>query len=89
MNTKIVTALSMLLLGCEAAPVSSAATNNPEVAVGLLFEHEGCRVYRFRDSGQLHYYAVCEGARPTFAMSKVYCGKGCVRDDSIPTEPMP
>lgn len=47
------------LVGCEADPVSTKQTNNPQVAVSLLFENDGCKVYRFSDNGEPHYYAHC------------------------------
>jgi hypothetical protein len=29
--------------------------------IDLLFEHEGCKVYRFRDNGEYIYYSTCQG----------------------------
>jgi hypothetical protein len=54
------------LSACDAAPVSTAQTNNAEVPVALLFEHEGVRVYRFYDGGRNHYYAVPTDGRGAF-----------------------
>ena len=58
MNIRLQTAITfvaalwllMLLVGCEADPVSRVqSSNNKNITVDSLFEHEGCRVYRFDD----------------------------------------
>jgi len=49
----------LLAVGCGNRPVSKTATNNPTMPVDLLFNHDGCNVYRFSDGGEYHYYAVC------------------------------
>lgn len=53
---------ALLLTACYKDPVSSSSTNNPSVTVALLFEHEGCRVYRFSDAGRAHYYVKCSNS---------------------------
>ena len=35
--------------------------NNNTYNVEYLFEHEGCKVYRFRDRGQYVYFTNCKG----------------------------
>lgn len=59
-------AVAMLLLACDyAKPIEVRQTNNSDVNVELLFEHDGCKVYRFvtfsRDC--YHYFAKCPGAQ--------------------------
>ena len=66
MTSRRLFALSMLLLAfanCTiTAPISSTpAKNNPGYDVEYLFEHDGCRVYRFRDSGNWVYFTNCRG----------------------------
>jgi len=36
--------------------------NNPTYEVAYLFEHDGCKVYRFRDSGNYVYFTNCNGS---------------------------
>lgn len=69
--------LTVLLLGCENDPVSVNSTTNPDVPVALLFENEGCKVYRFNDSGRNHYYANCEYSSSVMETQTEHCGKGC------------
>ena len=38
-----------------------AADNNNTYRVEYLFEHEGCKVYRFYDYGRYIYYTNCNG----------------------------
>lgn len=52
----IVLIAALALVGCVETPVSTNKTNNQSVPVSLLFEHEGCKVFRFQDGGRYHYY---------------------------------
>lgn len=45
--------------GCEHDPVSTTVTNNASVPVSLLFEHDGCKVFRFEDGGRNRYFVKC------------------------------
>jgi hypothetical protein len=38
-----------------------APHNNPAYQVEYLFEHDGCKVYRFRDDGHYVYFTNCKG----------------------------
>lgn len=58
-----------LLLGFGVAscitgvPISkNPPENNPTYQVEFLFEHEGCKVYRFWDYGNYVYFTNCEGS---------------------------
>jgi Domain of unknown function (DUF4884) len=43
-------------------PISkNKAANNKDYEVAFLFEHDGCKVYRFEDGGQLIYFTSCNG----------------------------
>lgn len=53
--------LCLFLLGCEKDPVGNSKTNNPDVTVSLLFEHDGVKVYRFYDNGMPIYYTDARG----------------------------
>jgi hypothetical protein len=76
----------LMLVGCTADPVSSTKTNNKNITVDFLFEHEGCKVYRFDDgSGQTVYYANC-GPQSTSETSWQHsCGKNCTKHETVPT----
>ncbi len=37
------------------------ADNNRTYTVEYLFEHDGCKVYRFRDNGNYIYFSNCNG----------------------------
>jgi hypothetical protein len=86
--------IAVPLGGCyfPATPVSTAATNNPDVDVEELVTHDGCTVYRFRDR-IYHYYVRCRDGAPgapgptraTSTSSPVSCGKTCVRSEEIET----
>lgn len=77
---KKVFALVLLLLvtSCAVDPVSTEYSDNPKVQVSLLFTHEGCKVYRFYDSGRHHYYTDCGET-----MSTQSCGKSCTQQENI------
>src|SRR5262245_43178828 len=80
--------LSLLFLlacaGCVAEPIGTAATNNAGIPVDLMFEHDGCRVYRFRDVGY-HYFARCDGAGHNASVLPDRCGKNSQECGSVPT----
>lgn len=58
----------LFLTGCgkEVVHTTHASTPAPESAttvdpapITLLFENDGCKVYRFVDNGGYHYYSDC------------------------------
>lgn len=56
---------SMMLLMQACAieqPLSiNSADNNRTYTVEYLFEHDGCKLYRFRDNGNYVYFSNCNG----------------------------
>lgn len=69
-------AVAFSLSGCGKDPVATSSTNNPNVSVSLMFEHDGCKVYRFVDDGRYVYYSNCRGTTQSF--KEETCGKGCI-----------
>jgi hypothetical protein len=51
--------LCLSMAGCESPPIQTDKTNNQNFVVEFLFEHDGCRIYRFQDDGRNIYYAHC------------------------------
>ncbi len=81
--------VAMLATGCMPADaISKHATNNPNVDVELLFSHDGCDVFRFRDPGY-HYYVRCQNASVQQTNQNISCGKNCVTDEAIQTIVVP
>lgn len=74
--------LVLSLNACHKNPVSTEATDNPEVPVSLLFEKDGCKVYRFED-GRTHYFVNCPNQDAVLQSES--CGKNCVRDEEVYT----
>ena len=64
-KTSVLIAVFILLFSCKIIqpkqkPVSSVTPNdNQTYKVEYLFEHEGCKVYRFLDDGHYVYYTNC------------------------------
>lgn len=51
-----------LLLSCGGVPIMTAPSqNNDTYTVDYLFEHDGCKVYRFYDQGNYVYFTNCNG----------------------------
>jgi hypothetical protein len=52
------------LTGCMAQhPIVTQVTqNNQDYKVAYLFEHDGCKVYRFYDGGLSVYFTNCNGS---------------------------
>jgi hypothetical protein len=64
----LIRTLLMLIVSCELLscasqiPVSQVIPeNNKTYQVDFLFEHDGCKVYRFRDQGNTVYFTNCNG----------------------------
>lgn len=60
--------LLILIVSCEflsctrQIPISKVTPeNNKTYQVDFLFEHDGCKVYRFRDYGNSVYFTNCNG----------------------------
>jgi hypothetical protein len=51
------------LLSCRTSvPITQQkAENNRTYDIDYLFEHDGCKVYRFRDNGEYVYFTNCTG----------------------------
>jgi hypothetical protein len=79
--------LALLLMGCENnKPLSEKKTDNADYALALLFTNEGCKVWRFHDKYEYHYYTDCRGQ--TMTELRRNCGKApCLNTlgDIIPT----
>ena len=61
---KIITLLCVFhLIACSTEkPISrEPPKNNVTYKVEYLFEHDGCKVYRFRDNGNYVYFTSCKG----------------------------
>ena len=85
MRTAILIA-SLACAGCMTEPLATVPTNNAGIQVDLLFEHDGCRVYRFRDISY-HYYAQCNATTgPNASVLPDRCGKSGQECGSVPTK---
>ncbi|MBK9735850.1 MAG: DUF4884 domain-containing protein [Saprospiraceae bacterium] len=50
------------IYSCYRKPIYTVSTeNNKEYEVSYLFEHEGCKVYRFFDGQNPVYFTNCDG----------------------------
>ncbi len=59
--SKVLLGLSLIVLfSCSERPISVSQTNNPAINLQLLFENDGCKVYRFYDDRAI-YYTDCRG----------------------------
>ncbi len=60
---KLIIVLSVFLFSCngESDHQTTIQTSNNKYELHLLFEAEGCKVYRFSDCGRDLYYTTCEG----------------------------
>jgi hypothetical protein len=70
-------ALALVISGCAPAnePLFTSATDNPRINVEELFEHDGCKVYRFVDARAYVYFTNCNGSVQSSYTRN--CGKNC------------
>lgn len=53
-------------------PISTLVPdNNKTYQVDYLFEHDGCKVYRFQDNGRYVYFTNCTGETTSFQNDSV------------------
>jgi hypothetical protein len=51
---------ALILSGCgQKDAQSTSQSSNPGISVDFLFEHDGCKLYRFNDNGHSVYYSKC------------------------------
>jgi hypothetical protein len=83
--------LAVAATGCLAQALKVTPTENPEIKAELLFTHEGCRIFRFRDGNLPVYYADCSGGKaPSASVSwRRACGKNCSRPVLVTTAENP
>ena len=63
-KTLLLSLLVIVFISCVSIrqPVAtSAPDNNKAYQVDYLFEHDGCKVYRFNDDGRYVYFTNCTG----------------------------
>jgi hypothetical protein len=53
--------ISVLFLSCQIEGIEELKTDNVNYRVELLFEVDGCKVYRFWDNGY-KYFTTCDGS---------------------------
>ena len=55
--------LAITFFSCSVGkPINrETSENNQTYKIDYLFEHEGCKVYRFRDKGNYVYFTNCNG----------------------------
>lgn len=61
-------AIDMFLFGGCTNPSPDKTTrsdSNPSYDVSLLFDHDGCKVYRFYDIGTARYFVKCGNSSST------------------------
>lgn len=59
MKTLIILFLLLMLIGCRRN--AQSITPRGDFEVEFLFEHDGCKVYRFIDDGRPRYFSNCRG----------------------------
>lgn len=75
MKTTILIAFLLILVGCHKESQTTVQSGNFQVE--FLFEHDGCKVYRFVD-GRTVYYSDCRGT----LNSSYSSGKSTYYDDT-------
>ena len=62
MNKLLFLLILCCFTACEKESISRGQTNNKNISVDFLFEHDGIKVYRFFDYGRPHYFTSKEEA---------------------------
>jgi len=81
----LISCIVAFLTACRNDALETTQTDNVEISVGKLFTKDGCTVYRFKDGGSSRYFVKCNSGQSSVEWSSS-CGKGCTRQNSIPTD---
>ncbi len=73
--------LVIILLLASCAKEASETVVNGEYEVSFLFQHEGCSIYRFYDTGKYIHYTNCTGE----TIKTHSCGKNCSYNKNVKT----
>lgn len=77
----IVVITLLAVTGCNKTPIQMSRTQNPDINVDLLFEHDGCKVYRFGDGGRSRYFSKCSN-KSSVSWTET-CGKNCRTEQQV------
>lgn len=69
---------SLLLTACTNRVQNRVKTSNSDIDAGLLFELDGCKIYRFYDGGS-RYFTNCKGSTSWVES----CGKNCSKNVEV------
>ncbi len=56
----LMTFAALVLVSCAKDPVQVGQSNNGSINVEVLFDFDGCRMYRFSDAGRYVYFSKCQ-----------------------------
>lgn len=65
MKTALILLFFLALLSCVEDAQQQIQPNNTGIKLELLFEHDGCKVYRFLDGTRYVYWSDCRGNMQT------------------------
>lgn len=83
LNVVFMLILAVILTACASDAIKTERTQNNQISVGLLFEKDGYKVYRFDDGGRYVYYVIPSGQ----VIWNESCGKNCSRQVQVQTLP--
>lgn len=63
-NVIVITLVCLLSLSCNKEAKETSTVG--EFKVEFLFEHDGCKMYRFYDGGKFIYYSNCKYKSTTY-----------------------
>lgn len=86
MNVFALVVLAVLSACSSPKPAQSVErSSNGAINVGMLFEFDGCKVYRFFDYDRPVYFTSCGGTQSSHTES---CGKSCRKTVDTYNEPI-
>lgn len=60
-KTALILLVTTIFTGCMKDGQEKVSTSNSNFELELLFEKDGCKVYRFSDGGHAVYWTNCDG----------------------------
>lgn len=72
----LILASTIVVSSCRTPAQTTLKGSNPAIKVELLFEVDGCKVYRFYDGGAPRYFTKCKDGNSSVGWMQS-CGKNC------------
>ncbi len=78
--------IALIFAGCQREAQKEVQSTNQNFSVELLFEVDGCKMYRFSDGGRYIYWSDCKGKTQYNYIEQSGKSQNTIREETITTK---